>query len=326
MYSGNAIAKSAAAAATVTSSFFILSQSAAAHFTSDGLINKGMHHQDVKTLQNMLKKTGNYPAARPANGYFGKATEQAVRQFQKENGLNADGVVGKETKKKLTSFIHSRMDLMARGSNGNEVSYLQEYLKDFGYYTGTVDGRFGLLTERAVINLQKETRIKVDGIVGPETWGSIEKIDETSRESVQKKLNSETAKRSEKKESAPPVSEKPARQKPIEKKVVKPAKSATANAVKEFYANSTAYTAYCNGCSGKTATGINLRKNPGAKVVAVDPSVIPLGTKLYVEGYGYAVAGDTGGAIKGRKIDVFFKNNSDALQWGRRTVKVKVLD
>ena len=63
----------------------------------------------------------------------------------------------------------------------------------------------------------------------------------------------------------------------------------------------TAYTAYCNGCSGITTTGINLRANPNLKVIAVDPSVIPLGSKVWVEGYGYAVAGDTGGAIKGKE-------------------------
>ncbi|WP_078414551.1 G5 and 3D domain-containing protein [Priestia abyssalis] len=95
---------------------------------------------------------------------------------------------------------------------------------------------------------------------------------------------------------------------------------------KEFYVRSTAYTAFCNGCSGKTKTGINLRANPNAKVIAVDPNVIPLGSKVYVEGYGYAIAGDTGGAIKGNKIDVFFADKSQAYRWGRRTVKIKVLN
>nr|WP_205188933.1 G5 and 3D domain-containing protein [Metabacillus iocasae] len=95
---------------------------------------------------------------------------------------------------------------------------------------------------------------------------------------------------------------------------------------KEFTVNSTAYTAYCNGCSGKTRTGFDLRANPNAKVIAVDPNVIPLGSKVYVEGYGYAVAADTGGAIKGNKIDVFFPDKSKAYKWGRRTVKIKVLN
>jgi uncharacterized protein YabE (DUF348 family) len=94
----------------------------------------------------------------------------------------------------------------------------------------------------------------------------------------------------------------------------------------EFYVSSTAYTAYCNGCSGTTSTGIDLRANPDMKVIAVDPSVIPLGTKVYVEGYGYAVAGDIGSAIKGHKIDVFFPTKSEAYRWGRKTVKIKILE
>lgn len=94
----------------------------------------------------------------------------------------------------------------------------------------------------------------------------------------------------------------------------------------EFYVNTTAYTAYCNGCSGTTATGFDLRANPTAKVIAVDPRVIPLGTKVYVEGYGYAVASDTGGAIKGHKIDVFFPTKAEAFRWGVRKVKIKILE
>ncbi|MFC7787240.1 MULTISPECIES: G5 and 3D domain-containing protein [unclassified Rossellomorea] len=102
--------------------------------------------------------------------------------------------------------------------------------------------------------------------------------------------------------------------------------SAAPSGGREFYVSSTAYTASCNGCSGYTATGINLKSNPNVKVIAVDPSVIPLGTKVYVEGYGYAVAADTGGAIKGNKIDVFFPSKSDAYRWGRKTIKVKILN
>jgi uncharacterized protein YabE (DUF348 family) len=93
----------------------------------------------------------------------------------------------------------------------------------------------------------------------------------------------------------------------------------------EFYVSTTAYTANCNGCSGHTATGINLRANPNVKVIAVDPRVIPLGTKVYVEGYGYAIAADTGSAINGYKIDVFFPSSSDAYRWGVRKVKIKIL-
>lgn len=78
---------------------------------------------------------------------------------------------------------------------------------------------------------------------------------------------------------------------------------------------------------GLTASGT--RVGPG--VVAVDPKVIPLGTKLYIEStdgsshYGYASAEDTGGAIKGNKIDLFFQTPQEVRKFGRRTVKVYVL-
>ncbi|MHC8969418.1 LysM peptidoglycan-binding and 3D domain-containing protein [Priestia aryabhattai] len=95
---------------------------------------------------------------------------------------------------------------------------------------------------------------------------------------------------------------------------------------KEITVEATAYTAYCAGCSGITATGIDLRSNPNRKVIAVDPRVIPLGSRVYVEGYGEAIAGDTGGAIKGTRIDLFMASQSSALNWGRKTVKLQILD
>ncbi|MCM0649474.1 3D domain-containing protein [Clostridium swellfunianum] len=77
---------------------------------------------------------------------------------------------------------------------------------------------------------------------------------------------------------------------------------------------------------GITATGTTAKRNPnGYSTIAVDPRVIPLGTKLYVEGYGYAIAEDTGGAIKGNIIDIFLNSNSECIKWGRRYVNVYVL-
>ena len=79
---------------------------------------------------------------------------------------------------------------------------------------------------------------------------------------------------------------------------------------------------------GITASGMQAQRG----VVAVDPSVIPLGTKLYIEStdgypdYGYAVAGDTGGAIKGYRVDLFMDSHSEAINFGRRNVKVYILN
>ncbi|OZM55856.1 hypothetical protein CIB95_15160 [Lottiidibacillus patelloidae] len=94
-----------------------------------------------------------------------------------------------------------------------------------------------------------------------------------------------------------------------------------------FEVVATAYTALCDsGCTGITATGINLLENPDMKVIAVDPRVIPLGTRVFVEGYGYAIAGDTGGAIKGYKIDIYVKTKDEARKFGRKKVKITILN
>ena len=71
---------------------------------------------------------------------------------------------------------------------------------------------------------------------------------------------------------------------------------------------------------GRTATGI--QTGPG--VVAVDPSVIPLGTRMTIPGYGEAIAADTGGAVHGNVIDLWFPSTAQALQWGRRTVTITI--
>ena len=95
---------------------------------------------------------------------------------------------------------------------------------------------------------------------------------------------------------------------------------------KEIMVEATAYTASCEGCSGITSTGINLIENPDAKVISVDPTVIPLGSKVFVEGYGEAIAGDTGGGIKGNKIDVFIPSKQEAINFGVKQLKVTILD
>ena len=81
---------------------------------------------------------------------------------------------------------------------------------------------------------------------------------------------------------------------------------------------STAYT--WTGC--RTASG----SWPSRGTIATDPRVIPLGTELYIEGYGPAVAADTGGAIQGNIIDVYLPTEAECWQWGRRMVEVRVIE
>ena len=111
------------------------------------------------------------------------------------------------------------------------------------------------------------------------------------------------------------------------------------NYVKTIDVKATAY-CLCQKCCGKspsssgygvTASGLKIVPGTGMKVVASDPSVIPLGTKVYIEGlngakdYGYAVVADTGGAIKNLKIDLYMDTHQMALNWGVKNVRVYVL-
>ncbi|GAC1543818.1 MAG: hypothetical protein NVS3B16_10760 [Vulcanimicrobiaceae bacterium] len=88
-----------------------------------------------------------------------------------------------------------------------------------------------------------------------------------------------------------------------------------------FHMIATAYTAGCAGCTGITSSGVRA----GFGIIAVDPRVIPLGTKLFIPGYGRAVAGDTGGAILGNRVDLGMNRQSEALLYGRRPITVYVL-
>jgi len=100
--------------------------------------------------------------------------------------------------------------------------------------------------------------------------------------------------------------------------------------VRTITMNSSAYTSgfLCTGKRpgdpgyGITASGMRVERG----VVAVDPNIIPLGTRLYVEGYGFALAADTGGAIRGYRIDLFMYTRQEALNWGRRSVVVHILE
>ena len=100
-----------------------------------------------------------------------------------------------------------------------------------------------------------------------------------------------------------------------------PGASSGSTALSTLTMQSTAYTG-----GTLTATGTKPVYNPGGiSTIAVDPSVIPLGSKVYVSGYGIAIAADTGGAINGNIIDLYFNSEADCIAWGRRNVTVEIL-
>ena len=122
---------------------------------------------------------------------------------------------------------------------------------------------------------------------------------------------------------------------PVNKEVVKGTKKAqtlnrggeSINFKKKISVVSTAYNHPLNSKEAYTASGMKVLRDPnGYSTIAVDPNLIPLGTKLYVEGYGYAIAADTGGAIKGNKVDLYFDTEAEASNWGVRNLDVYILD
>lgn len=115
---------------------------------------------------------------------------------------------------------------------------------------------------------------------------------------------------------------------PIEKQVVKGtmntlviSRGETLKYKKKMVMEATAYAG-----DTITATGTVPKRNPnGLSTIAVDPRVIPLGTKVYIEGYGYAIAEDTGGAIKNNIIDLFLNSSQECYSWGRRNVNLYIV-
>jgi len=95
---------------------------------------------------------------------------------------------------------------------------------------------------------------------------------------------------------------------------------------KAFWLVATAYDPMVGAKNGSGGNRTAMGLKAGRGIVAVDPRVIPLGTRLYIEGYGYAIAGDTGGDIKGMRIDLCYATRKEAIQFGRRKVKVYILD
>ena len=228
-------------------------------------------------------------------------SEVKVVRVEKVTDVVEDSVKFAEVTKKDSSILKGKEKLVQKGENGR-VAKTFEVVKENGK-----EVKRELKSEKTVKEAKKQVKaVGTKVVVASVSRGAKQPAPKAATASVSK---------------ATPA---PAQATAAPKKAAAPA--AAPSSGREIYVSATAYTAFCAGCSGITATGINLKANPGLKVIAVDPNVIPLGSKVWVEGYGYAVAGDTGGAIKGNKIDLFMPDKSDALAFGRKQVKVKILN
>lgn len=150
------------------------------------LLRIGSRGEAVRDLQSELKQLGHYRGN--IDGIYGPITASAVKQFQRANRLQVDGIAGPETfgalyeqpsqstppkkNNKPKNEINTNK-LLKIGSRGKDVSTLQQKLKALGHYTYTVDGIYGSITASAVRKYQRANGLKVDGIAGPRTLSAL---------------------------------------------------------------------------------------------------------------------------------------------------------
>ena len=180
--------------------------------------------------------------------------------------------------------------LVKEGMRGGAVRHVQELLIQAGYLDGGADGIAGPLTRAAIERCQQDHMLVVDGICGEATYRVLSGGAEYD---------------------------------PVALGITDDRGSQVSRGSgRSIYVSATAYSAYDPGNSNRTATGTLVRHG----VIAVDPSVIPLGTRVFIPGYGEAVAEDVGYAIKGYRIDVAFDSHAEALMFGRQDLEIFIME
>ncbi len=136
-------------------------------FTPNAIVAQAYSY-DTKTIQQKLKSWGYYKGS--VDGVYGAKTREAVKAFQRKNGLTADGVVGPATAKAM-GISSTSTTTTSTSTKGDVVSVktYQQKLKSWGYYTGAVDGVKGAKTVSAVKAFQRKNGLTADGIVGNAT-------------------------------------------------------------------------------------------------------------------------------------------------------------
>ncbi|SFE60404.1 Putative peptidoglycan binding domain-containing protein [Alteribacillus iranensis] len=152
---------------------------------TSSVFRMGDKHAKVKTLQRRLQSLGYYKGG--LDSHYGRQTAAAVRKFQKNEQLAVDGIAGPQTlaalqgassADKSVSSVQSlsqgtTFKVLSIGDKGNEISQLQQQLKDLGYYKSNVTGVFGPITEEAVRKFQRKNSLTVDGMAGPKTLNKL---------------------------------------------------------------------------------------------------------------------------------------------------------
>lgn len=245
-------------------------------------------------------------------GYYGEQTQKAVSAFQKHHNLPETGKADPKTIKKLGLEQDLYTTSLKTGGKGLKVIFLQEKLVKLGLLKGLFYS--GIVKHPASQNDNADHSIALKSSQDGVTMNS---TNSPSSKEADSKHSSDSS------SSKGVVSNNSSSKKDL---VTKAQPKKQAKTTTQIQVKATAYTKSCPGCSGVTKTGIDLNQHPDKKVIAVDPDIIPLGSKVYVPGYGYAVAGDTGGAINGNHIDVYVQSKQAADKWGVKHLTITVVN
>lgn len=310
---------------------------------SDGYaIKLGSRGDDVAEVQNILIAMGYMSGT--ADGVCGSKMVTAIKHFQSDAGLTADGVAGTQTLDALAAaaqqfeqgnsqpieiiegytptfeeFPTAEEPSIARfseensktgdddnssseggyagvgsviksGMHGDGVIDVQKKLIAQGFLSGHADGVCGAQTVAAIKNFQASVGLPADGVCGLMTYAALE---DASYNSTDRTWDD----------------------------VVNYENGYGNGYGRPIYVDATAYSAYDPGNGSYTARGTLLRRG----IIAVDPNVIPLGTRVYIPGYGEAIADDTGGSIVGNRIDIAFDSHEEALYFGRQQLEIYII-
>ncbi|HQA57589.1 MAG TPA: peptidoglycan-binding protein [Acetivibrio sp.] len=150
-------------------------------FAASGVLKEGMSGSEVTSLQRDLKTLG-YFNEEPT-GYFGQITKEAVIKLQAQNGLEKDGIAGPKTLAVIKNLLSQKTatrssggSSLKEGMSGSSVTSLQKDLKALGYLSVDPTGYFGSLTKEAVKKLQAKHGLEQDGVAGPKTLATIDRL------------------------------------------------------------------------------------------------------------------------------------------------------
>lgn len=193
----------------------VVSESIGPAYASGTTLRRDSTGNAVRKLQEDLHELDFYDGV--ISGKYGGLTQEAVRLFQKKHGLDADGIAGPKTLKKIASLMGESTEseipaigsilspvlqngttTLRHGMQGDAVEKLQEDLDELDYYTGSVTGKYGNLTKEAVRMFQRDYDLTSDGIAGPKTLAKIRSVlsgveeSETDEEDKEESVNTGT--------------------------------------------------------------------------------------------------------------------------------------